>query len=276
MDARFGTTKQVESLLAELSLAHLVTQHTPGRYGFHDLLRAFANELAHTHDPDDVRQAATRRMLDHYLHTAFAGERLIGSGRDPIPLPSPADGVLPEQLAGRDQAMRWFVTERPVLLAAVDTAVSSELHDHAWRLAWSVSTYLVREGRWRDQGEAHTYKEFARLYEREENYAKAINCAQRALRLFRVSNHQAEMAYELNAIGWYQAQLGDYDQALSWCEQSLAVYKQLEDLAGEADVCDSLGYAHHHLGHYRIALDYYYYYRTLASPPSLAAGGGDP
>ena len=55
-------------LLTELAEAHLVTQHTPGRYTLHDLLRAFATELAHTHDTDQERRAATNRLLDHYLH----------------------------------------------------------------------------------------------------------------------------------------------------------------------------------------------------------------
>jgi hypothetical protein len=51
-------------LLAELALAHLVTEHTPGRYAMHDLLRAYAVEQAHDVDVDTERQAALFRMLD--------------------------------------------------------------------------------------------------------------------------------------------------------------------------------------------------------------------
>ena len=36
---------QARRLLAELARAHLLTEHAPGRYAFHDLLRAYAAEL---------------------------------------------------------------------------------------------------------------------------------------------------------------------------------------------------------------------------------------
>jgi hypothetical protein len=36
----------VRPLLAEAIRAHLLAEHAPGRFGFHDLLRAYATELA--------------------------------------------------------------------------------------------------------------------------------------------------------------------------------------------------------------------------------------
>ena len=44
--------EQARPALAELARAHLVTERLPGRFAFHDLLRAYATEIAHTHDPD--------------------------------------------------------------------------------------------------------------------------------------------------------------------------------------------------------------------------------
>jgi hypothetical protein len=44
--------------LAELIRNHLLTEPTPGRYAFHDLLRAYAAELAGPIDSDDYRRAA--------------------------------------------------------------------------------------------------------------------------------------------------------------------------------------------------------------------------
>ena len=49
---------QARALLAELARAHLLTEHRPGRYAFHDLLRAYATELAQADDSDEP---ATRR-----------------------------------------------------------------------------------------------------------------------------------------------------------------------------------------------------------------------
>ena len=59
-------------MLTELARAHLIAEHSPGRFTFHDLLRAYATAQARARDPGTERAAALRRLLDHYLHTAHA------------------------------------------------------------------------------------------------------------------------------------------------------------------------------------------------------------
>ena len=73
-------------LLDRLAADHLLRSRSPGRYDFHDLLRAYATDLAHTTDPDQQRHTATGRLLDHYLHTAYTANRLLNPHRDPITL----------------------------------------------------------------------------------------------------------------------------------------------------------------------------------------------
>ena len=70
--------------LGELARAHLVQEHTPGRFTFHDLLRAYAAELAQTVDTAADRTAATGRVLEHYFRTGYAGSLLLSPHRDPI------------------------------------------------------------------------------------------------------------------------------------------------------------------------------------------------
>jgi hypothetical protein len=109
----------VRALLVELGQAQLITETSPGRYGFHDLLRAYAIELTERHESVEHRSAARHRFLDHFLHTAHSATLLLRPARDPITLPAPADGVTPEPLADRDAALTWFQAEHAVLLAAV-------------------------------------------------------------------------------------------------------------------------------------------------------------
>ena len=78
---------QARRLLAELVRAGLLGESVPGRYGFHDLLAAYATHLAHTEDSDDEREAAAVRLLDHYTHTAHTADRHLNPARDPIPVP---------------------------------------------------------------------------------------------------------------------------------------------------------------------------------------------
>ncbi|MDX2523305.1 AfsR/SARP family transcriptional regulator [Streptomyces europaeiscabiei] len=57
--------RRARPLLDELADAHLLTEHAPGRYAQHDLLRVFAAELAAAYDSPEDRRAAGRRLLDH-------------------------------------------------------------------------------------------------------------------------------------------------------------------------------------------------------------------
>src|SRR5690242_2660686 len=75
---------QAQRLLADLATAHLLTEHAPRRYACHDLLRAYARELARRHDSDTILDAALDRLLGHYLHTGHAATTLLESAGGPI------------------------------------------------------------------------------------------------------------------------------------------------------------------------------------------------
>src|SRR5262249_11560364 len=75
---------RVRPMLAELVRAHLVTERTPDGYAQHDLLRAYASELAPSDEPDADRQAAVRRLLDHYLPSAYQAAGVLNPTRDLI------------------------------------------------------------------------------------------------------------------------------------------------------------------------------------------------
>jgi tetratricopeptide (TPR) repeat protein len=108
----------------------------------HDLLRAYAAELAATDPPE--QRAARHRLLDHYLHTAHPASVLISGARQPITLTPPDDTVVVERLDDAERAYAWFTAEEPILVAAVSLAVDHGFDGHAWRLQWCVSPYLNR------------------------------------------------------------------------------------------------------------------------------------
>lgn len=56
-------------ILDDLAEAHLVTEHAPGRYAPHELLRVFAAELSEEQDSLTERRAARQRLLDHLAAT---------------------------------------------------------------------------------------------------------------------------------------------------------------------------------------------------------------
>jgi DNA-binding SARP family transcriptional activator/Tfp pilus assembly protein PilF len=145
---------QARRLLTELTRAHLLVEHVPGRYVFHDLLRAYAAEQANAHDSDGERQAAISRMLDHYVHSGHNGAVLLDPNREPLDLGPPQPGVTPQRHIDRQQAMDWFATEHGVLLAATGRAggsgASTSFDTQLWQLAWTLADHLEWRGYWHE------------------------------------------------------------------------------------------------------------------------------
>ena len=136
---------EVRPLLAELARAHLL-ERTAGRCALHDLLRAYATELALTLDTDLQRAAALHRALSHYVHSAYVADRLLNPHRDdPVtPPPIPA-GVIPEHAVDQGQALAWFVAEHRVLLAMIRQANDDTL---SWQLPWTLNRFFAYHGHW--------------------------------------------------------------------------------------------------------------------------------
>ncbi|MEU7872849.1 BTAD domain-containing putative transcriptional regulator [Dactylosporangium sp. NPDC049140] len=106
--------RQVRPLLAELTTAHMLVQSSPGRYGFHELLGAYAAELAETVDVAGELDLVKRRNVEYYRRTAFRADRLLQPQRVPpqfASLPA-ADHVIAEPFEDQRAALAWFTTER--------------------------------------------------------------------------------------------------------------------------------------------------------------------
>ncbi|MCX5069763.1 tetratricopeptide repeat protein [Micromonospora lupini] len=266
--------EQVPRLLAELAHAHLVTEHAPGRFGAHDLLRAYAAEQAERLDPAEARRAAIRRGLDHYLHTAHAAALLLQPGRDPVTLAAAPPDVAPEEITDHAQALAWFTVEYPVLLAAVAHAKRAGFDGHAWQLAWTLVDFLQRRGRWPDLavaqrtalagarragdrlGQANAHRDLARVLSRLGRVDEAASNYRQALALFGALGDHTGQARTHRAFGAMLDGLGRYAEALDHVRRALALYRDACHLAGEASARNAVGWAHAQLGQYRPALDH--------------------
>src|SRR5215468_2704282 len=115
--------------LGELYGQHLLTEHAPGRYRLHDLLRQHARALV-TADGDTETDAAAGRLLDSYLHTALAAGRhfnRVGTDRPP---PGDPPAHAPD-VSTFGRAAAWLEAERANLLAAADYAATRGRPRHA-------------------------------------------------------------------------------------------------------------------------------------------------
>jgi tetratricopeptide (TPR) repeat protein len=199
-------------LLRELTRDCLITEHVPGRYALHDLLRAYAADRAMECDPGPDRDAAVDRVLDHYLHTAVHSSILLQLKIEPLALAPPRAGTCPERPADPREALAWFEAEHQVLLAAVTLAAEIATDSLAWQLPCA-----IREHLWR-RGYAH---------ERVTIMGAALAAATRL-------DDPSGQAISLRGLGNAYASAGDYDQGRAHLEHCLTLYQRLDDRHGEA------------------------------------------
>ncbi|GAB3836950.1 hypothetical protein GCM10027610_038120 [Dactylosporangium cerinum] len=265
-----GTVPQVRALLHELVEANLLTEHTPGRYGFHDLLRSYAAEQA-GRTPE--RADAVRRVFDHYLHAAHGAVLRLDSGRAPAGLTRPVAGVTVERVRDGDAAMAWFTAEDAVLLAAVRGGADEGLDDHVWKLAWTLTTYLEWLGRWDDlidtqsvalqallragdlAGRAHVHRDLGRTLARVGRFDDAAGHLDRALELYRALGDTVGQARTHHNIGWMLQAQQRHGDALTHSEQALHLFETAGDVLWQARTSNAAGWLHAQLGNHRRTLD---------------------
>ncbi|HEX6519126.1 MAG TPA: tetratricopeptide repeat protein [Streptosporangiaceae bacterium] len=261
-------TRQV---LDELTRAHLLAEHAPGRFGCHDLLRAFAEEQAQTSESPAGQYDAIHRLLDHYLHTAHAAALLLSPGRDPLPLPSPVPGAAPEYLADGDAALAWFEAEQKVLLRAITQAADGGFGGHAWQLTWAIGRFLDRRGYWQAwhtalstalaaaerlgdraaQAQLHDHLGIAGT--RLGRYQDAHTSLEHALDTYRQLGDRKGEAQTHQYAGMMFEWQGRYHEALTYARHALDLYRATGQRAGEADALNATGWFHAHLRDYEKA-----------------------
>jgi tetratricopeptide (TPR) repeat protein len=264
--------QQARRLLAELTRAHLLTEHAPGRYAFHDLLRAYAAEQAHSHDSQPDRDAALHRLLDHYLHTAHQTAAPMEHNFDPATLPPPQPGVVIGEPATGEDAQAWFTTEYATLVAAVPFAAEAGFRRHSWQLAWAVIVFLLRRGFWDDLtrvcqagldaarsagdtlGQAHALHGLALGYARSGRFAEAYPLFQRALAEFGKAGDHASQAVIHSSLAWLSEREQRPADMLSHSLTALDLYRAAGHQAGQAMILNDVGYSHAMLGNFQEAL----------------------
>jgi tetratricopeptide (TPR) repeat protein/DNA-binding XRE family transcriptional regulator len=257
--------------LAELAGVHLITEHTPGQYSVHDLLHAYAAEQAHAHETESAREAATGRLLGHYLHTARAAEAVI---RHPLESEMPESvppGVVPVVFISARQAWAWFEAQHHTLFAAITLAAETGFDACAWQLPSAMGTFLDRRGRWHEWATAErtALKAATRLGDktgqasatfllglarvRLADYGRAHPDLAESLELYRQLGDLSRQARVHQSLCYVATLQGRRDEALSHAEQALTLSSTTADQAVQAQTLNNLACCHVELGDYQRA-----------------------
>jgi tetratricopeptide (TPR) repeat protein len=206
-----GGVAQARAALRDLTRASLLMEVAPGRYAFHDLLRAYAAEQALSAE-GTANADTTRRMLDHYLHTAHRAHQVLYPGRELICLDPLAAGVTGESFGGKAAALAWLEREYQVLLRVSDYAARAGFDAHAWRLPVVLWTFHNVCGHWHDGARLH------RL----------------ALEAARRSGDLSGEAFTLRGLGSFAMSFGDHAEAYECLTAAQLAFTKLEDNLGLA------------------------------------------
>ena len=258
--------------LRELSRTHMVAEYLPARFTFHDLLRAYAADQAERHDPAPERRAAVHRVLDHYLHTAMAASHRFSPFRSPLQLAAPQPGVLPADVADKEQAMAWFDAEVPVLLALIAFADTGGFDTHAWQIPWTLGPFFNRRGRWQDYiatqqtalaaagrladtlALAHAHHLLGHVQSQVGDYEAADPNFRRALDEFRELGDRPNEAVVLNGLAGMLEKQERYPEALAVALDALRMLKAVGHWWTQATLENGVGWLYAHLGQYDRAL----------------------
>jgi DNA-binding SARP family transcriptional activator/tetratricopeptide (TPR) repeat protein len=280
---------QARTLLRELTRAHLLAEHSPGRYACHDLLRAYAAELAHACDSQDARDAAVLRVLDHYLHTVNDAAMPSDPWAGPLVVAAPQPGVTVTELASAEDVLAWFAAEHTALLGGVQLAAATGLATHAWQLAWHLSSFLLRRGQWEEQagacraalaaarragdatGQAYATHGLALGYARSGRDDDAVGLFEDALERFADLGDATSQALIHSGLTWLSERRLRPTDMLSHARKAFDLYGLTGDRAGQMMIQNDIGYSYALLGNYERALTYCE--RSLAGLQELGQHG---
>ncbi|HEX7302646.1 AfsR/SARP family transcriptional regulator [Lentzea sp.] len=268
------TSYEAGDLLETLLDEHLLQQHTPGRYGLHDLLRAYAVDQVTAAEPPPARALARRRVLDWYVHTSWESAQQLNPQRK-LDI-SPADpAVHPRTFADRDSALLWCDTERANLVAAIRDAAEHDLPEHSWTLAQCLWDFFNLRKHWADWIDTHGVALAAArsagdhaaegrmlitlgIALREvRRHDEAVDCYQQALAIFHALGDRSREEPTWNNLGIVHMVEGRTDEALACFEQSAAIARELGNPHSEAVTLNNIALLHADAGRFDVALARY-------------------
>jgi tetratricopeptide (TPR) repeat protein/transcriptional regulator with XRE-family HTH domain len=255
----------VAGYLGDLLAYHLIEEVRPERYKFHALIRDYALERV-AEDSSADREAAERRLLGYYLHTArtaggFVARRILASVPDTAGTPpSYSPG-----LASRDDAFRWLDDNRDRLDAAARYGAGHGYPECATLIPGFMDEYLLRRGHW-DQ--AHDLYQLALNAVGDEDLAAraravfglggiqylrndlpgATENLRAAVDLFSRLGDLPGRALTLRKLGAALMGTGDYDEAARAWSEALELFGQTGDRRAEADTLCHLGVLQYETG----------------------------
>jgi DNA-binding SARP family transcriptional activator/tetratricopeptide (TPR) repeat protein len=267
--------RQAQRSLDRLLDAHLLQESEPGRYRFHDLIRAHAAHTATLDAAEHTQRAALDRLLGYYRRAASAAmDVAYPYERERRPKVPAASTPTPE-LADPDSALEWLDTELSNLVAATRYAIEHGWPEHVMHLSTILHPHIRTHGRYHDAvtlhdqarsaaramgdqvGELVALNGLGHIHRKQGQHGQARDRYQQALRLARTSGYQPGELDALLSLGHIHMLQGRRPEAIDHYERVLRIAHASGHQPGELDALLGLGLLHWREGRYARASDQY-------------------
>ncbi|HET6533505.1 MAG TPA: tetratricopeptide repeat protein [Actinoplanes sp.] len=263
---------ETRQALAGLVALHLVNQRPGGRYGMHDLLRAYAAETAATDLSEPDRRAAVARLLAFYRNTVVRCARLVNPTARMFV--EPGEPALARPLTSRQEAALWVRSERANLVTTAERAAG--LGDLDYALALNLSLW----NHWNDHGYSaeclavsaaavaatrhgtdplalsYALSDLAGAHMAFGRYAETIAHGEEARQLLHDHGDELGERLILGNLQELYIVVGDLPAARRCAQEQLAIVRRLGDRVAEAEAGVQLAALELHLGRTDEALAY--------------------
>lgn len=240
-------------VLDELVDQHLIVEGEPAIYGFHDLIRSYALQLATSHESDAERADVVRALESHYLCMASRAMDLIypaeANRRSEVALSATHLSILTEKASAEE----WLDRETATLLRIAE--VDDKL---AMQVLGTVMRHLQTRGRWDDAGillpaslraaeqsgeaeQARATLHFALYRQIRGRPSDAADLYRRGLQLARASSWVVGQITSLLGLGEVERLTGRHASAADHYRAALQLADPIYDRAGQLRALLGLG-----------------------------------
>jgi tetratricopeptide (TPR) repeat protein len=266
-----STTTRTRTILRSLEQLSLLDYNGTDRYQLHDLIRRYVTDTADGHTAAIDRDTALRRVIDFYLHTAYAADQLLDPHRESATLAPPTPGCTPHPLPDEGAALAWLDTEHACLLAAQRLAADRGWHASASQFALILHTYHWRRGRLDVQvtvgriglaaaertGEAAAHamahRQLAEACALMDRHTEALDHLRQALTLAQHVGDRTGQAHTHRILAWTKSEHDEIQPALEHITHALRLFQALDDEEWEARALNQTAWYSALLGHHEQA-----------------------
>jgi DNA-binding SARP family transcriptional activator/tetratricopeptide (TPR) repeat protein len=259
--------------LTVLANHHLIGETSPARFGFHDLIRAFAAARSAEEDPArDVRHAVGQ-LADYYLHNVIRAS-MLRHVRQPEGVAEDNGETWLTPFADALAAAAWAESEWVNALQVAEQCARHEFKRRCADLVHALAEFLEASGHWDDALSAHLMAlqacrdlddpfciarstfDLSLIYLRTGQNEAAVQHAIEAAETFGVLGDNLGKAAALGRIGIIQRNTARFRDALAYHQEALDIYRAAGDSRGHARELVNAGAALWYLGRLQEEMSY--------------------